>query len=86
MFCLKEHSTNANAYKWVSIKPGGIRPGPRSGMSVCTSATGNLRAYIFGGVTDVEETEDELQGSFNDDLLHLDLENIFWNKVQLSGK
>lgn len=54
-------------------------------MAVCTSITGNLRAYLFGGVTDVEETDDILQGSFNDDLLHLDLENIFWNTVKLTG-
>lgn len=43
-------------------------------------------AYIFGGVFDSEEDEEDLTGSFFNDLYALDLEKFQWKSVSLSGK
>lgn len=64
-------------YKWVSVKQTGIKISPRC------SATGVLIqpniAYIFGGVYDEKDDEEDLYGRFYNDLLSLDLEKFQWH-------
>lgn len=71
-------------WKWVPIKPQGSRPSPRSGISVATAANG--KAYVFGGVLDVDEDEEMLEGHFSNDLLLLDLTNQKYWPVELKNK
>lgn len=66
------------------IKPQGSRPPPRSGASVATAANG--KAYVFGGVLDVDEDEEMLEGHFNNDLLLLDLSNQKYWPVEMKNK
>lgn len=49
-FLLENDSTGLQ-WKWVSVKPGGHRPAPRSGVNLAVAANG--KGYIFGGVLDV---------------------------------
>ncbi|KAK1118624.1 hypothetical protein K0M31_014929 [Melipona bicolor] len=70
-------------WKWVSVKQSGIKVLPRCSASA-TLIQPNL-AYIFGGVFD-EEEEEELRGTFYNDLLALDLEKFQWHMVTLNGK
>ncbi|CAD1472406.1 unnamed protein product [Heterotrigona itama] len=70
-------------WKWVSVKQSGIKVLPRCSASA-TLIQPNL-AYIFGGVFD-EEEEEELRGTFYNDLLALDLEKFQWHIVTLNGK
>ncbi|XP_066587276.1 kelch domain-containing protein 4 [Prorops nasuta] len=71
-------------WKWTSVKQTGAYVSPRC------SATGILvqpnMAYIFGGVYDEEESEEELHGKFYNDLFALDLEKYQWHIVNLTGK
>lgn len=65
------------------VKQAGIKP-----LSRCSSSATLVQpnfAYIFGGVFDLEDNED-LQGTFFNDLLALDLEKFKWHKVTLSGQ
>ncbi|XP_071443811.1 kelch domain-containing protein 4 isoform X2 [Hetaerina americana] len=71
-------------WKWISIKPSGIRLPPRCSSSIAVAP--NNMAYLFGGVFDVEEGEEDLCGTFFNDLYVLDLEKITWRTVTLSGK
>lgn len=63
-------------WKWVSFKQGGIVPTPRSGWSIAL-APGN-KAYTFGGVYDEEESEEDISGTFFNDINVLDLEKKSW--------
>ncbi|XP_059049276.1 kelch domain-containing protein 4 [Achroia grisella] len=60
----------------------GAAPGPRAGQAAAVN-THSGRAYVFGGVTDVEETEEELKGEMSDELLMIDLETAKWHNVTL---
>lgn len=60
----------------MSVKQSGIKILPRCSTSA-TLIQPNL-AYIFGGVFD-EEEEEELRGTFYNDLLALDLEKFQWH-------
>lgn len=71
-------------WKWSLIKPGGMRPPPRGGMAVATAANG--KSYVFGGVLDVEEDEEDLQGQFSNDLHVMELSNPVWRLIELAGK
>lgn len=66
------------------MKPGGSRPQPRSGVSIATAPNGKV--YAFGGVLDVNEDEENLEGNFNNDLNMLDLSNQKWRPVELTKK
>ncbi|KAI8430366.1 hypothetical protein MSG28_000660 [Choristoneura fumiferana] len=57
-------------------------PPPRAQLAAALNAH-QARAYVFGGVTDVEETEEELRGEMSDDLHLLDLESGKWHRVTL---
>lgn len=71
-------------WKWVAVKHSGAHMSPRCGMSLAM-APGN-KAYAFGGVWDVEESEEDLAGTFYNDLFILDLDRTLWRTVTLSGK
>lgn len=45
----------------------------------------NNNAYAFGGVFDVEESEEDISGTFFNDLHCLDLEKISWRQIQVTG-
>lgn len=71
-------------FKWTSVKPGGFRPAPRSGVNVTVAPNG--KAYIFGGVLDVNEDEERLDGQFSNEMHMLELSNQTWRLVELKGK
>lgn len=71
-------------WKWCTVKPGGYRPAPRSGVSVTVAPNG--KAYIFGGVLDVDEDEERLVGQFSNEMHALELSNQVWRLIELSGK
>lgn len=66
------------------MKAGGYRPAPRSGVNVAVAANG--KAYIFGGVLDVNEDEESLDGQFSNEMHALDLTSLTWRAVELKGK
>lgn len=46
----------------------------------------NGKAYIFGGVLDVNEDEESLDGQFSNEMHVLDLTSQTWRLVELKGK
>ncbi|KAG7304545.1 hypothetical protein JYU34_011494 [Plutella xylostella] len=72
-------------WTWRALGAGGpLAPPARAGQA----ATANVQAgrgYVFGGILDVEETEEELRGELSDSLLMLDLEAARWHAVTLGG-
>lgn len=68
----------------MSVKAGGYRPPPRSGVNVAVAPNG--KAYTFGGVLDVNEDEETLDGQFSNDMHSLDLANPTWRLIELKGK
>ncbi|KZS09098.1 Kelch domain-containing protein 4 [Daphnia magna] len=79
-----KHDTNGTKWKWQSVKLSGTKPSPRTGMSVVANTIGN-RAYFFGGVQDEEEDEENISGTFFNDLYCLDLEKLNFNRITLDG-
>ncbi|XP_046734105.1 kelch domain-containing protein 4-like [Diprion similis] len=71
-------------WKWTLLKQSGITISPRCSAAAIL-AQSNL-AYMFGGVFDEEENEEDLKGTFFNDLIALDLEKYQWRTVTLSGK
>ncbi|XP_067004041.2 kelch domain-containing protein 4 [Anabrus simplex] len=86
MFLLtpEKHDTTGLKWKWVSIKHAGSLMSPRCGLGM-TVAPGN-KLYTFGGVWDVEESEEDIAGKFFNDLYSLDLEKTSWRQLALTGK
>lgn len=60
----------------MAVKQVGARMSPRCGMTA-VMAPGN-KAYAFGGVWDIEESEEDLAGTFFNDLYALDLDKTTW--------
>lgn len=79
-----ENDATGLKWKWVSVKAAGYRPAPRSGVNVTVAANG--KAYIFGGVLDVNEDEESLDGQFSNEMHVLDLTSLTWRLVELKGK
>lgn len=71
-------------WKWTNVKAGGLRPTPRGGVSLAVAANG--KGYIFGGVLDVNEDEESLDGQFSNEMHSLDLSSQTWRLVELTGK
>ncbi|KAH8415368.1 hypothetical protein KR222_005494 [Zaprionus bogoriensis] len=71
-------------YKWTTVKPGGYRPKPRNSVG-CTVAP-NGKAYCFGGVMDVNEDDENVQGQFGDELLAFDLAAQSWRLLEVTPK
>lgn len=53
-------------------------PSPRSGLAVSQPPVGE-KVYLFGGVFDQTEEEEELEGQFYNDLYQLDLKKHIWH-------
>uniref|UniRef100_A0A1B0DRD9 Kelch domain-containing protein 4 n=1 Tax=Phlebotomus papatasi TaxID=29031 RepID=A0A1B0DRD9_PHLPP len=77
-----KHDPKGLSWKWVSIKMGGVRPPPRSGVSYVVAPNGKL--YTFGGVMDTEEDEESIIGQFSNELHSFDAENRVWRKVAIA--
>lgn len=60
----------------MKMKPSGALPTPRCGFSLAVAPSN--KAYLFGGVWDVEENEEELSGTFYNDLYSLELDKQTW--------
>ncbi|KAH8298672.1 hypothetical protein KR018_010674 [Drosophila ironensis] len=73
-----------NKYKWAAVKPGGYRPKPRSSVGCTVGANG--KAYCFGGVMDVDEDDEDVQGQFGDELLAFDLTAQAWRLQEIAVK
>lgn len=71
-------------WKWSTVKPGGHRPAPRSGVNVAVAQNG--KGYIFGGVLDVNEDEENLDGLYSNEMHLLELANPTWRLIELKGK
>lgn len=68
----------------MSIKAGGLRPAARSGVSLTIAANG--KGYIFGGVQDTTEDEENLDGQFSNEMHALDLAGQSWRLIELVGR
>lgn len=77
-----ENDVSGLKWKWVAVKQLGAHISPRCGMALAM-APGN-KAYAFGGVWDVEESEEDLAGTFYNDLYILDLDKILWRRGNCS--
>jgi hypothetical protein len=71
-----ENDVSGLKWKWVAVKQSGARISQRCGMSIAV-APGN-KAYAFGGVWDIEMSEEDLAGTFYNDLHILDFDKILW--------
>lgn len=58
------------------MKQSGALISPRCGMSLAMAPSNKV--YAFGGVWDVEESEEDLAGTFYNDLYILDLDKTLW--------
>lgn len=77
-FLLVEGDDTGLKWKWSSIKPGGTRPEPLSGISFAVNPASG-RAYTFGGALDTE-TEEDIQTQFFNDLYSIDLSKYIWSR------
>lgn len=50
------------------------------------SSSNHLSAYCYGGVFDIEDDEENLSGTFFNDMFQLDLEKMCWRSVSVTGK
>ncbi|XP_047037755.1 kelch domain-containing protein 4 [Helicoverpa zea] len=64
---------------------GSLGPAARAGQAAAVNVHTN-RGYVFGGVSDVEETDEELRGEMSDELQLLDLEAGRWHHVTLKSE
>ncbi|TGZ54805.1 Kelch domain-containing protein [Temnothorax longispinosus] len=89
MFLLTQADKNdVTKYKWVSVKQTGIRISPRCGATATLIQPAANQAFVFGGVydDDGDDEEEDLCGTFYNDLFVLDLEKLHWRVVTLTGK
>ncbi|XP_053687436.1 kelch domain-containing protein 4 [Sabethes cyaneus] len=84
MFSLTVDKNDPSSYKWTSIKPGGRKPPPRSGMSAAIASNGKV--FTFGGVMDTEEDEEDVRGTFSNELYLLETSSHTWRKPELACK
>ena len=83
VFFLSEHDETMTKWRWFSVKQVGNRPSARTGMSVSTAP--NNKNFVFGGVQDVKDEEEELESQFYNDLYFVALENekAHWTKGEI---
>lgn len=79
-----ENDATGVTWKWVSVKLGGARPPPRSGMSSVTAPNGKI--YVFGGVMDEEEDEESIKGKFSNELYTVDATTLTWRLIEVKKK
>jgi hypothetical protein len=73
IFILIEGDTDFSNCRWSKVKQAGFLPTARCSLSG-TPIPGHNRAYLFGGVYDEEQGEDDLTSTFYNDLFMLDME------------
>ncbi|GBP13049.1 Kelch domain-containing protein 4 [Eumeta japonica] len=79
-------SCKNGSWAWRAVPGGGAyAPLPRAGLAAAL-APPHAKAYVFGGVSDVEETEEELRGELSDSLQLLDVEAARWHQVTLADQ
>lgn len=78
---MAEKDPSGLTWKWSSVKAGGMKPAPRSGVGLTTTATG--LCYTFGGVLDVDEDEENVLGNFSSEMHSFDLAKQVWRLVEL---
>lgn len=78
-------NTCSGGWSWRSLAGGPLGPPARASQAAAVNVHNN-RAYVFGGISDVEETEEELRGEMSDDLQMLDLEAGKWHNVTLRSE
>eukprot|EP00094_Tigriopus_californicus_P001814 TCALIF_01753-PA protein Name:"Similar to Klhdc4 Kelch domain-containing protein 4 (Mus musculus)" AED:0.08 eAED:0.12 QI:98/0.71/0.62/1/0.85/0.75/8/31/515 len=62
-----KHDTTMTKWKWNTVKQVGYRPSTRTGMSVAV-APNSVKIFLFGGVQDVKDEDEDLEGNFFNDL------------------
>ncbi|XP_026726516.1 kelch domain-containing protein 4 [Trichoplusia ni] len=72
-------------WAWRALAAGASAPPARAGQAAAVNVHSN-RGYVFGGVSDVEETEEDIRGEMSDDLQLLDLEAGRWYDVTLKSE
>lgn len=87
MFLLTQADKNdVIKYKWVNVKQTKTKISPRCGASATLIQPIANQALVFGGVYDDDDEEEDLCGTFYNDLFMLDLEKLSWRAVTLTGK
>lgn len=81
----KGPSGSGPSLSWRSLTGGPLAPPARAGQAAAVNVHSN-RAYVFGGVSDVEETEEDIRGEMSDELQMLDLESGKWHHVTLRSE
>lgn len=83
MFALTQDKKDATGltWKWSTVKAGGGKPVARSGVGLTVTQAG--LAYTFGGVLDVDEDEETVDGHFSNDMHSFDLAKHVWRLVEL---
>ena len=95
MFLLSpdKHDTTGTKWRWQAVKQVGQRPSKRTGM--CNAVGKDGRIFLFGGVMDMENAEedsdedsDDEEGNFFDELYSVSVEGerATWHLVNLTGK
>ncbi|GLV33972.1 uncharacterized protein CBL_11145 [Carabus blaptoides fortunei] len=79
-----KNDTTGLKYKWLPTKCTGVHFNPRCAMTMTLAP--NSSAYCFGGVFDVEDDEEDISGTFFNDMYTLDVEKMAWRQLTLSGK
>ncbi|GAB6026588.1 hypothetical protein CHUAL_013001 [Chamberlinius hualienensis] len=77
--------TTGTKWRWSQVKQCGIKPSPRCGFSLA-SVPNNNKVYLFGGVYDVEDSEEKLDGVFYNQLYLLQTDKGKWHMVDISEK
>lgn len=80
-----ENDSSFTKFKWNQLKIGGIHFSPRCSMPIVPT-TNHLSAYCYGGVFDIEDDDENLSGTFFNDIFQLDLEKFCWRNVNTTGK
>ncbi|XP_072935565.1 kelch domain-containing protein 4 [Epargyreus clarus] len=76
-------SVKGTGWAWRALAPGSAAA--RASQAAAVNVHSN-RGYVFGGVCDVEETEEDIRGEMSDDLQVLDLETGRWHNVVLRSE
>jgi len=71
--CFIEGDTDCSNYRWSKVKQAGSLPTARCSLSG-SPIPGHNKAYVFGGVYDEEQGEDDLTSTFYNELYMLDME------------
>lgn len=72
-----ENDQTGLKWKWTLVKQSGVHVSPRCSASATLIQPGT--AYMFGGVYDEEENDEELNGNFYNDLFCLNLSKSQWH-------